>query len=124
MYSVQNREDKTQQNDYNKSYIVDKGSHYDDSSISKYLFPTHPPLHSILVDVLRYFCDAVVKCVTSKIWNRSCVGFKFYTEVILRIQIVWHVTQNRWIHATRAAFQKTLDPQNEGSLVKFYLVTL
>jgi len=71
MYSVQNREDKTQQNDYNKSYIVDKGSHYDDSSISMYLFPHPPPRHSILVDVLKYFCDAVVKSVTLKICNRE-----------------------------------------------------
>ena len=35
-----------------------------------YLFPQPPPPHSILVEVLKYFCDAAVKSVTSKmIWG-------------------------------------------------------
>ena len=70
-YSVQNRKDKTQQNNNNKSYIVDRGSHYGDSSFSMYLFPQPLPPHSILMEVLKYFFDAVVKRVKSKIYNRE-----------------------------------------------------
>ena len=63
MYRVQNREDKTQQNNNNKSYIVDTGSHYGDSIFSIYLFPNPPPPHSILVEALKCFCNAVVNSV-------------------------------------------------------------
>jgi hypothetical protein len=70
MYSVQNCEDKIQQNN-NKSYIVDKGSRCGDTSTLNLFIPpsTPTPLPILfLVEVLKYICDVVKSC-KSKIYN-------------------------------------------------------